>query len=156
MTALTIKTTDGFENEQVAITDSIVATTVETTKGLKIGHGNLSKPLEVMVVDIAEEHEGNQGDKEKMDCETKNEELSEETVAELMKVVFPKPEEELMNFLNRCKLSNSMSMLCPNYNVVYDENATKKIEALKEKHPQERNPKVVFDHAKGPYNVQVP
>ena len=40
--------------------------------------------------------------------------------------------------------------------MVYDENVAKKIEALKKKSPQEKNPKVVFDRAKGPYKVQVP
>ena len=114
MAALTIKATDYFENEQVVITYLMVATVVETSEGLKNGNDNLPKPREVMVVDIAEEPEGNQGDKKKMDCETKNEELSEEKVVELMKVVFPKHEEELVDFLNRCKLSNSRFMLCPN------------------------------------------
>ena len=134
----------------------MVAVTVETTEGLKSDNGNLYKPQEVMVVNIAEELEGNQGDKEKMDYETMNKELSEETIAELMKVVFPKHEEELVDFLNRCKLGNSRSMLCPNCNVVYDKNTAKRIKALKMKCPQKKNPKVVLDHAKGPYNVQVP
>ena len=73
-----------------------------------------------------------------------------------MKVVFPKPEEELVDFLNRCKLSNSRSLLFPKCNMVYDENDAKKIEALKKKHPQEKNLKVVFDYENGPYKVQVP
>ena len=63
-------------------------------------------------------------------------ELSKEMVVELMKVLFPKPEEELVDFLNRCELSNSRSMLCPNCNVIYDEEAAKNIEALKKKHHQ--------------------
>ena len=62
---LKMNTTDGFENEQVVTTDLMVAATVETTEGLKSGNGNLSKPQEVMIVDIVEEPEGNQGDKEK-------------------------------------------------------------------------------------------
>ena len=134
----------------------MVAVTVETTEGLKSGNDNLSKPQEVMVVGIAEKPEVKQDDKEKMDYEIKNEELYEETVVELMKVVFPKTEEELVDFLNTCKLGNSRSMLCPNCSIVYDENVAKKIEALKKKGPQEKNPKVVFNHAKGAYNVQVP
>ena len=53
-------------------TDPMVTAAVENTEGLKSGKGNLSKPQEVMVVDIAEELEGNQDEKEKMDCDTKN------------------------------------------------------------------------------------
>ena len=56
--------------------DPMVAATGETTEGLKSANGNLSKQHEVMVVDIVEKPESNQDDKEKMDCETKDEELS--------------------------------------------------------------------------------
>ena len=62
-------------------------------------------------------------------------------MVELMKVVFPNPEEELIDFLNRCKLSSSRSMLCPNCNVIYNKEAAKKIEALKKKYHQGKKSK---------------
>ena len=58
LAVLTIKNTDGFKNELVVTIEPMVAETVETTEGLKSGNGNLSKPHEVMVVDITEEPEG--------------------------------------------------------------------------------------------------
>ena len=60
-----------------------------------------------------------------------NEEMSESIMAKLIKVAFPKPEEELVDFLNKCKLGNSRPMLCPKCNVVYDEKAAKRIEEVK-------------------------
>ena len=54
-----------------------------------------------MVVNFGEDHEFNQDDKEKMDCEAKNEELSEETVAELMKVVFSQTWREVGGFFEQ-------------------------------------------------------
>lgn len=43
-----------------------------------------------------------------------------------MKVAYPKAEEELINFLNRCKLNNSEVMLSPKSSLVFDKEATKK------------------------------
>lgn len=47
-------------------------------------------------------------------------------MSEYMKIMFPKLEEGLVNFLNWCKLRNSKFMLCLDCNVVYDEKTSKK------------------------------
>lgn len=60
-----------------------------------------------------------------------NEEPTKEIMVELLKEIFPKPEEELVDFLNWCKVSNSRTLLCPNWNVVYDEKVAKKINTLR-------------------------
>lgn len=42
-----------------------------------------------------------------------------------MKVVFPKAEEELIDFQNKCKLKDSEVMLCLRYSVVFDKEVQK-------------------------------
>lgn len=45
-----------------------------------------------------------------------------------MKVVFLKAEEELIDFLNRCKLKDFEAILCPCYNGVFDKEVTTELE----------------------------
>jgi len=64
---------------------------------------------------------------------TKDEERVEETTTERqfnekLKIVSPTAEEELIDFLNRCKLKNSKVMLCPRCSAVFDKEATKGLE----------------------------
>jgi hypothetical protein len=47
---------------------------------------------------------------------------------EKLKTAYLTAEEELIDFLNRCKLKNSEVMLCPRYSVVFDKEATKCLE----------------------------
>lgn len=76
--------------------------------------------------------------------------MSEKTVAEMMKVVFPQHKEELINFINRCKSNNSRTMLSPKCNSVYDKKTTKEIEAVRAVRPRsgrtiERTYRFVFN-----------
>ncbi|MCI00285.1 hypothetical protein A2U01_0021302, partial [Trifolium medium] len=50
--------------------------------------------------------------------------VSEEEYAEKIKGVYPQAEEQLVDFLKRCKLSNKEVMLCPRCSVVCDKEAT--------------------------------
>jgi hypothetical protein len=50
---------------------------------------------------------------------------------EKIQVVFPKAEEDLIDFLNRCKISGSPVMLCPRCSAVYDKKATKNVEGFR-------------------------
>jgi len=43
-------------------------------------------------------------------------------------VAYPKAEEQLIDFLNRCKLNNSEVMFCPRCSLVFDKEATKGID----------------------------
>ncbi|PNX89623.1 hypothetical protein L195_g045745, partial [Trifolium pratense] len=49
--------------------------------------------------------------------------VSEEEYAEKIKGVYPQAEEELVDFLNKCKLSNKEVMLCPRCSIVCDKEA---------------------------------
>ncbi|CAJ2646962.1 unnamed protein product [Trifolium pratense] len=50
--------------------------------------------------------------------------IPEEEYYEKMKVVYPGAEEELIDFLQRCKLNKSEVMLCPRCSAVFDKKAT--------------------------------
>ena len=47
---------------------------------------------------------------------------------EKLKTTYPTTEEELIDFLNRCRLKNFEVMLCPKCSVVFDKEATKGLE----------------------------
>lgn len=57
--------------------------------------------------------------------------LSETEFEEKIKLAYPKAEEELMDFLNRCKLKNYEIMLCPKCSFVFHKEATKVLEHYK-------------------------
>ena len=55
----------------------------------------------------------------------------EDQYTEKMQVVYPKAEEELIDFLNRCKIVSSVVMSCPRCSVVFDKEAAKSIEGFR-------------------------
>jgi len=59
--------------------------------------------------------------------------VTEDQLAEKMTAAYPKAEEDLIDFLNRCKISNTNAMLCPRCSVVFDKEAAKSIEGF---HPR--------------------
>jgi hypothetical protein len=50
--------------------------------------------------------------------------IPEEEYVEKVKMVYPRAEEELIDFLQRCKISNTEVMLCPRCSAVFDKKAT--------------------------------
>ncbi|MCI81229.1 hypothetical protein A2U01_0102502, partial [Trifolium medium] len=50
--------------------------------------------------------------------------VPEEEYEKKVREVYPNAEEELMDFLNRCKLNNSEVMMCPRCSTVCDKEAT--------------------------------
>ena len=64
--------------------------------------------------------------------EMQTEEIPEKEYFEKMKVVYPRAEEDLIDFLNRCKLENKGVMLCARCSAVCDKEAT---EGLKKFQP---------------------
>ena len=46
--------------------------------------------------------------------------VTEDQFAEKMTAAYPKAEEDLIDFLNRCKISNTNAMFCPTCSVVFD------------------------------------
>lgn len=77
----------------------------------KVEEVSFVKPVNVLMVDIVETTEAN-----------------EPNYQEKLKVVFPKAEEELIDFLNQCKLKDFEVMLCPRCSSVFDKEAPKKLE----------------------------
>jgi len=59
--------------------------------------------------------------------------VTEDQFAEKMTAAYPKAEEDLIDFLNRCKISNTNAMLCPRCSAVFDKEAAKSIEGF---HPR--------------------
>lgn len=79
---------------------------------IQIKYINYVKPLECIMVEATKSP----------DMATK---VSELEYVEKVRVVYPTVEEELVDFLNRCKLKGSEVMLCPRCKVVFDRKATK-------------------------------
>lgn len=75
----------------------------------------LIEPVDVLMVDITD------------DINTEEVEASYE---DHVKVIFPKVEEELIDFLNRCKLKDSKVTLCQRCNYVFDKETIKKLENI--------------------------
>jgi len=60
-----------------------------------------------------------------------NEVVIEDQYAKKVQVACPKAKEDLIDFLNRCKISNSATMLCPRCSAVFDKETAKNIEAFR-------------------------
>jgi len=56
--------------------------------------------------------------------------IIEDQYEEKIQVVFPKVEEDLIDFLNRYKISGSPVMLCPRCSAVFDKKAAKNVEGF--------------------------
>ena len=64
------------------------------------------------------------------DHQSENAMVIEDQLAEKMTVPYPRAEEDLIDFLNRCKISNTNAMLCPRYSAVFDKEAAKSVEGF--------------------------
>jgi hypothetical protein len=56
--------------------------------------------------------------------------VTENQFAKKMNVACPKAEEDLIDFLNRCKISNTNAMLCPRCSAVFDKEAAKSVKGF--------------------------
>jgi len=56
--------------------------------------------------------------------------ITEDQLVKKMEVAYPKAEEDLIDFLNRCKISNTHAMLCPRCSAVFDKEAAKSVEGF--------------------------
>jgi len=64
------------------------------------------------------------------DHQSDNAVVTEDQLAEKMTVVYPRAEEDLIDFLNRCKISNTNVMLCPRCSAIFNKEATKSVEGF--------------------------
>ena len=94
-----------------AIIDDVENLSVETEVGAE------TEVAECQMVDITK------------DAEYVEETALEPQFDEKLKTSYPTAEEELIYFLNRCKLKNSEVMLCPRCNAMFDKEATKGLKA---------------------------
>jgi len=90
--------------------------------------------ISIHMVDIAEEfdselpieeqalEENPQADDEMVteDHQSANAVVTKDQFFEKMEVDYPKAEEDLIDFLNKCKIANTNAMLCPRCSVVFD------------------------------------
>jgi len=65
--------------------------------------------------------------------------ITEDLYQEKIQVVFPKTEEDLIDFLNRCKISSSSVMLCPGCSTVFDKKAAKNVEGFQPRSNGKKN-----------------
>jgi len=57
--------------------------------------------------------------------------VTEDQFAEKMTVAYPRAEEDLIDFLNTCKISNTNAMLFPRCSAVFDKEAAKSVEGFR-------------------------
>ena len=88
-----------------------------------------SMPEEKMLVDAEMVTEDHQFD---------NAVVTEDQFAEKMTVAYPRAKEDLIDFLNRCKICNTIVMLCPWCSAVFDKEATKFVEGFRPQSKRER------------------
>ena len=62
----------------------------------------------------------------------------EDQFVEKMTVAYPRAEENLIDFLNRCKISNINAMLCPRCSAVFDKETAKSVEGFRPRSKRKR------------------
>ena len=85
--------------------------------------------------------------------------VTEDQFVEKMEVAYPKAEEDLIDFLNRCKISNTNVMLCPRCSAVFDKEAAKSVKGFlpytkREGGWAENRPKFGFNKRGVPYKMK--
>lgn len=86
---------------------------------LQVEEAHFVEPVEIMMVETTKG----------LDREVKEVIVLDYT--EKMKVVYPKAEGKLIDFLSRCKLKGSEVILFPRCSIVFDKKATKGLESVR-------------------------
>jgi len=85
--------------------------------------------------------------------------ITEDQLVKKMEEAYPKAEEDLIDFLNRCKISNKHAMLYPRCSAVFDKEAAKSVEGFLP-HTERKNgrgenrPKYGFNKRGVPYKMK--
>jgi len=95
--------------------------------------------------------------KEKLPTDAKM--VTEDQFAEKMKVAYPRAEEDLIDFLKRCKISNTKAILCPRCNAVFDKEDAKSVEGFRPQSKRkskwvDNRPKFGFNKRDIPYKMK--
>lgn len=93
------------------------------TDPLKVQEAHFPEPIKILMVENS------------MDTNEKAKEIWTLGGDEKIKVVYSKAEEELADFLNRCKLKDFEVMLYPYCSVVFDTEAVKDLESVRPQWP---------------------
>ena len=93
------------------------------TDPLKVQEVHFPEPVKILMVET------------RMDTNGKVKEVWTLGDAEKIKVVYSKGEEDLVDFLNRCKLKGFKVMLRPYCSVVFDTEAAKDLESVRPQWP---------------------
>jgi hypothetical protein len=93
------------------------------------------------------------------DHQSDNAIVTEDQLAEKMKVAYPKAEEDLIDFLNRCKITNTKTMLFPRHRAVFDKEVARSIEDFRPQSKRKNgwadsHPKFGFNKRGVPYKMK--
>jgi len=85
--------------------------------------------------------------------------ITEDQMVKKMEVAYPKAEEDLIDFLNKCKILNKHAMLCPRCSAVFDKEGEKSVEGFLPHHElrngrREKAPKYGFNKRGVPYKMK--
>jgi len=85
--------------------------------------------------------------------------FTEDQHVKKMEVAYPKAEEDLIDFPNRCKISNNHVVLCPRCSAIFDKEATKSVEGFlphteRRSGRVENRPKYGFNKRGVPYKMK--
>jgi len=137
---------------------------------IKTADSMYAEVVDINMVDISEElmaietpvHEGDlpaNAEEVAEDHHFDVEMVTEHQLAEKMKAAYLDAEEDLIDFLNRCKISNKHAMLCPRCSAMFDKEAAKSVEGFR---PQpnrkdqwvDNRPKYDFNKRGVPYKMK--
>jgi len=84
--------------------------------------------------------------------------ITEDQLVKKMEMAYPKAEEDLIDFLNWCKISNNHAMLCPRCSVVFDKEAATSVKRFllhteRKNGRVENRPKYGFNNRGVPYKM---
>lgn len=114
-----------FSNKQKPCPEEEIETKIEAL---------FVEPIEIMVVDIVDDAK----------VEDNKPNIEDQTTK-----ANPKAKEELVDFLNYCRLKDSEVMLCPRWSSVFDKEAAKELEST---NPYQAKKFVRQDKPKGPFS----
>jgi len=85
--------------------------------------------------------------------------ITEDQLIKKIEVAYPKAEEDLIDFLNRCKISNTNAMLCPRCSAIFNKEAAKSVEGFlpyteRKSKWVENRPKYGFNKRGVPYKMK--
>ncbi|KEH16120.1 hypothetical protein MTR_0319s0030, partial [Medicago truncatula] len=126
-----------LDEERLKFGEKAKATTKPEAESSKKADSMYAEVVGINMVDVAESSDGKLLSRKALpdDTEMVTEDhvrnaslVTEDQLQKNIERAYPKAEEDLVDFLNRCKISNTNAMLCPRCSAVFDKEAAKAIE----------------------------